>query len=451
MGEEREGPRLDRRGFMVAGGAVAAVAAAASPAAGSPVAAAARRPKKKPKPPLGAGGTPMQLDQLAALARAHGRGHPVLLLDLAALDQNLRTVVDFSAAQGWGVRPALKSFRSPALISYLLGRLPQPRGLVFGLREVDPIVALAPKGTDLMTGYPPTFGELADFLSTKPPKGQRKHRLRILVDSVPLMEHLARLARTSRRRLPVEVAIELDVGMGRGGVNDRDELRGCLDVLRAERDRLRLTAVLGYDGHATLRGDPEYRRLVATQAQDAYRTHLAALEELGAGLYDPATLIRNGPGSSNYRNWPGGPANEVGCGSAFLYAGYLGGGYDTEGLAPALTLAGAVRRITSDHPSVPVIGIAQPGANEMEIIVQGVASAGELVHPPGGRVDDASGGGDALIVPKGSVELGDYVLYRPTQTEGAILSYHEMLAVREGKVLRRWPVFRRQGTRNLAP
>jgi D-serine deaminase-like pyridoxal phosphate-dependent protein len=436
---------FDRREFIAASGA-AAVTAAAAPG----VAAAARR-TKPPKPPLGSGGTPMPLDALAELAREQGRGHPVLFLDLAALDQNIRTVVDFAAGQGWGVRPALKSFRSPALISYLLNRLPAPRGLVFGLREVDPIVAQAPRNTDLMTGYPPTFGELADFLATKPPKGQRRHRLRILVDSVPLMEHLAALARTSRRRLPLEVAIELDVGMGRGGINDRDELEACLDLLRAARDRLSLTAVLGYDGHATLRGDPEYRRLVAAQAMDAYRTRLADLEELGAGLYDAAALIRNGPGSSNYRNWVGGPANEVGCGSAFLFAGYLAGGYDTEGLARALTLGGAVRRITSDHPSVPVIGIGQPGASEMEIIVQGVAPAGELVHPEGGREDQASGGGDALIVPKGSVELGDYVLYRPTQTEGAILSYHEMLAVREGRILRRWPVFRRQGTKKLAP
>jgi D-serine deaminase-like pyridoxal phosphate-dependent protein len=441
MGERGEG--LDRRTFIAASG----VAAAALAAPGS---AAAKKPKK-PRLPIGSGGAPMSLEQLARLARERGSGHPVLILDLAALDQNARTITEFAGAQGWGVRPALKSFRSPALISYVLGRLPQPRGLVFGMREIDPIIAQAPKNTDLMTGYPPTFGELADYLAAKPPKRQRKHRLRILVDSVPLMEHLARLARTTRRRLPLEVAIEFDVGMGRGGMNDRDELKACLDVLRAERDRLRLTAVLGYDGHATLRGDSEYRKLVATQAQDSYRTHLADLKDLGAGLYDEATLIRNGPGSSNYRNWVGGPANEVGCGSAFLFAGYLNGGYDVDGLAPALTLGGAVRRITSDHPSVPVLGIGQPGATEMEIIVQGVAPAAELVYPEGGSEDEASGGGDALVVPKDSVALGDYVLYRPTQTEGAILSYHEMLAVREGRVLRHWPVFRRQSARNLTP
>ena len=418
---------MKRRTF-VAGAAVAAA---------NPKVAVAAKPKK---PPLGSGGTPMPLDRLAALAREQGRGYPVLFLDLAALDQNIRTVVDFAKSQGWGVRPALKSFRSPALISYLLNRLPEPRGLVFNLSEADPIIAQAPRNTDLMTGYPPTFGELATYLRTASPRGQRSHRMRVLIDSLPLMEHLATLARSARRPVP-EVALELDVGMGRGGMNDAGEIKACMDVVKAA--GLKLTAVLGYDGHATLRGDSDYRRLVATQAMAAYRARLADL-----GL-EPE--IRNGPGSSNYRNWVGGPANEIGCGSAFLYAGYLNGGYDTEGLAPALTLAGAVRRITSDHPSAPVVGIAQPGASEMEIIVQGVASAGELVHPPGGREDSASGGGDALIVPKGSVALGDYVLYRPTQTEGAILSFHEMRAVREGRVLRRWPVFKRHSAKDLTP
>ena len=240
-----------------------------------------------------------------------------------------------------------------------------------------------------MTGYPPTVGELEAFLSRPAPRRQKRHTLRFLVDSVPLLEHLAKLARTTPRPLPLDVAIEFDVGMGKGGINDRAELDACLKILRAERSRLRLGAVLGYDGHATLNGAAPYRRLVAVQAQDSYRNHLASLAELGADLYDAKTLIRNGPASSNYRNWTGGPANEIACGSAFLYAGYLNGGYDVQGLFPALTMGGSVRRITSDHPSVPVTGTTLPGSDQMEIVVQGIGTAAEVVLPEGASEDDA--------------------------------------------------------------
>ena len=417
---------LDRRSFLATTAAVAGAAAAP----GVPLATGAKRRR----PPIGSGGEPMGLDQLAALAKKLGGGYPVLILDLAALDQNMGVVARFAKEQGWAVRPALKSFRAPELTSYVLRRLPEPRGLVFNLYEVDPIVAAAPSGTDLMGGYPPTFGELRAFLSRRGPR--KRHRVRILVDSVPLLEELARLARTTPRRLPLDVALELDVGMGRGGMNEPGELAEAIAILQREKARLKLGAVLGYDGHATLNGDANYRQAVATQAQEFYNRHL---EELN-GAFDTAKLIRNGPASSNYRNWVGGPANEISPGSAFLFAGYLNGGYDTEGLAPALTMCGAVRRITSDHPSLPLTGASPPGASEMEIIVQGVGSAGEVVLPAGASEDEASGGGDALVVPKGSVALGDYVLYRPTQTEVGVQQFDAMVAVRAGTVRRTWAV-----------
>ena len=415
---------LDRRAFLASSAAVVGSAAAPPlPALAGPG-----------RPPIGKGGTPMELLAIAALARKLGGGYPVLLLDLAALDRNTATVTSFAREQGWAVRPALKSFRSPRLTSYLLRRLPEPRGLFFNLYEVDPIVAAAPAGVDLMGGYPPTVGELRSFLARRGPR--KRHRVRLLVDSVPLLEELARLARRTPRRLPLDVALELDVGMGRGGMNEPGEVGAAIEILRREKARLRLGAVLGYDGHATLRGDAAYRKGVATQAMDFYRRHL---DELSA-FVDPVKLIRNGPASSNYRNWVGGPANEISPGSAFLFAGYLNGGYDTEGLFPALAMAGAVRRITSDHPTLPLTGTPAPGASEQEIIVQGVGGAGEVVWPEGARGDDASGGGDALVVPKGSVELGDYVIYRPTQTEVGIQQFDAIVAVRDGRARRTWKV-----------
>ena len=83
-------------------------------------AAAALRRRPASAVPIGAGGKPMSLAQLARLACSHGGGYPVRLLDLAAVDQNTAVVLRFARAQGWSVRPALKSFRSPGLTSYLL-------------------------------------------------------------------------------------------------------------------------------------------------------------------------------------------------------------------------------------------------------------------------------------------------------------------------------------------
>ena len=233
-----EGLGLDRRAFLAVGTAAAGAAAIPFGGEGALAETAARAPRRRRRRlPLGSGGNPMSLAALATLARARGGGYPVLLLDLAALDRNAAVILSFARAQRWSVRPALKSFRSPALTGYVLARLPKPRGLVFNLDEVDAIVAAAPRGVDLMCGYPPTVGELAAFLSGRPPRGQRRHTLRLLVDSLPLMRELARLARSTPRRLPLDVALEFDVGMGRGGMSDARELGACLQILRANREQ----------------------------------------------------------------------------------------------------------------------------------------------------------------------------------------------------------------------
>lgn len=417
--------------------------AGAAIAAAAPASAAATR--RAPKAgPVGAGGVPTDLAMLATLAKRVGRGQPLVFVDLAALDQNTGVILEWAGANGFAVRPALKAFQSPGLCAYALRLMPEPRGMVFHLHTVDEIMRAAPPGTDLMMGYPPTAGELEAFLGSSPPRAQRAHTLRLLVDGVPLMQRLARLARRTRRPLPLDVALEFDSGMGRGGIETAEELTEVLRILHAGRKRLRLGAVLCYDGHATLTGDAAYRELVARTSQQRFRGYLDQLTAEGADLHDSRTLIRNGPASSNYRNWAGTDvANEISPGSAFLYAGYLED-FDHAGLAPAVTQASPLMRITSDHPSVPGVGATSPGANEEEVVIKAGPWAGsEIVHPEGMREDPLSGGGFALVAPKNALELGDYVLMRPAQTGDGIDPFAEVVAIRGGRVRRRWATFSR--------
>lgn len=437
---DREGALNRRQLFGTA--ALAGAAATAGPV----IPPATARPRAQSS--IGTGGTPTELTALAWLAARVGRGEPLVFCDLAAVDQNTRVILDWARQNDMAVRPALKAFQSPGLCAYILRQLPEPRGLLFHLRQAEEILAAAPPGTDLLMGYPPTVGQLEHYLGTGPPRRTIRHKLRLLVDSVPLLERLAHLARNTRRSLPLDVAIEFDSGMGRGGVKSEAELTEVLRLLRANRRRLRLGATLCYDGHATLDGAQAYRRLVAQTSRERYRTYLDQLAEEGAGLYDDATLIRNGPASSNYRNWAGSTeANEISPGSAFLFAGYLEA-FDHDGLAPAITQASPVMRKTSDHPSVPYTQTTFPGAAQEEVVIEAGPWAGSTIVRPGGmRTDRLSGGGFALVAPKGAVELGDYVLMRPAQTGDGIDPFGTITAIREGQVVRRWPTLAHWGAR----
>jgi D-serine deaminase-like pyridoxal phosphate-dependent protein len=431
---------VTRRGALAAGAALTALA-------GAPGATSAATRKRRPRvADIGTGGSPMSLPDLQKLGREVGEGQAVCLVDLAALDANLKVVLATARERGMVVRPALKTMPCAQLSAYVLQKLPEPRAMVFSLQHARATIPRAPRGTDFMMGYPPTPRELAWHLGKPLPK--RPHRLRVLVDSVPLLEEFASLARRTRHPLPLEVALEVDVGMGRGGMDSADETKAALKIFRDARDRLRLTALLGYDGHATLTGTGAWRDLVAATAQQRYREHLDVLNADGAGLFDAQTLVKNGPASSNYVKWTDRVANECSPGSAFLFAGYLGD-FDHDNLTPAVTLAAPVFKITSDSPSLPYTQTTLPGSTREEILIRTLwwSDCAPAVAFPGGlESDELSGGGWAMTAPKGALELGDPVIFRPGQTGEAMVPFGAVHAVREGTVRRVWPVLPRPQT-----
>jgi len=445
---------LDRRGFLAVG-ALAAGAAAAGPVAEVEAAKRRRRRRRRPRsaparplPPIGAGGTPTKPPALAELAARAAQGDAVTFLDLAAFDANLAQVVGVARAEGWAIRPALKSFQSPGFIAHALGQLPEPRGMVFHLRAVDQILAEAPEGTDLMLGYPPSPPELEAFLASRPPDG-RKYRVRILVDSLELLDHVVRLAPAARR--PFEVALQLESGFELSGLRTPAELDAALERIR--RHRLSLTAVVCYDGHAAARSDRSFRQSVKDDAQRRFAAWIAQLR--GAGI-DTDRLVRNGPASSTYRLWRGAPEpNEISPGAALLCHGYITEeGHDNEGLIPTLHHAAPVHRVT--EPFVPIASTPDPQARGREgISIKGGAwpnNSGSLaapVHPPGLEFDDLSGGGgnnqSSYYAPRGALRRGDYVVLRPKHAGDAIDYFETLLAVRDGSIRRVWPTLRRPG------
>ena len=446
--DDRRHARAGRRAIVLGvGGAVAVAGGTALRRR-----AASGRVALSPDPHhLGAGvGTP--LSDLAALARVEGGGEPVCLIDLDALDANLDRLLADAMRQDLALRPALKSLPSPGLAAHVLGRLPEPRGMVFHLRHVEPLVAACPPGLDLLTGYVPTPGELARHLQRRGPA--TPHRVRITIDELELLDLAIELARESPRVGPIELAVELDAGAGRGGFAGVDEVAAVGRRLQEARDAVRVTAVLCYDAHATLTPRTSVRRVVAADARRRLRRLHDALRTAAGDAIDELEV--NGPGSANHRQWEGDDLlTEFSPGSALLYARYLQAGFDDEGLSVACLLAAPVLRRVGPLPRVPLTRRPVPGRRREQLMLKGGGwpTAGgtqpTMVWPAGLEENELYGGRGnntgTIAAPPGRLHPGDVILLWPHQVGDAIEYFGAVTVVRAGEVVDRWPTLPRWG------
>jgi D-serine deaminase-like pyridoxal phosphate-dependent protein len=403
---------------------------------------------------LGRGGKPMSLAAVAAVAKRIGNGEPVAIVDLAAVDHNCKRLLAWSARNGIAWRPAYKTLRSPELLEYVLAKLDRPRVMIHHLRDLSQALKRVPPGTDFLMGYPPTVGELRHYLRTRPPRNERRHKLRINVDSLKLLRRLDELSKHTPRTLPIDVALEIYSGVPRGGLDPGAELTEALRILRRARRRLRLSALMCYDVLAAGISDEAQRKHAARFAQrnlaEAHRAVIAQARD----FVDVAKLRRNGPGSSNYTNWAGSrAANEFSAGSAVLFANYLDPYSDVApGLAKALYMCAPVLRtpknIFFDGGPYPI-----PAGTELVFIKSGGWPTGnnptlsKLAYPAGllegpvyGRGSNASG---LILAPKNLLALGEYVVETPQQVMEGQDYFGGLYAVRERRVRALWPTVSR--------
>jgi hypothetical protein len=289
-------------------------------------------------------------------------------------------------------------------------------------------------------------------VATRPARGERAYKLRINVDSLALLQALAGLSKSTARWLPIDVVLEVEDF--RGGIVPGDELARALKMLRAAKDRLRVGALLCYDTLAVADGNQTNRRQWANYAQDRLQAAKRQIADDAGDFVDADGLILNGPGSANYRNWLRGIATEFSAGSAVLYANYLDGGFDTEGLAKALYLCAPVLR----QPAHTVFGLsAAPADMQFTLIKAGGWPTGnnptlsKIVHPPGLRESSVAGVGygrganssGMVLAPKGALTIDDYVVETCQQVMEGQNYFGALHAVREGVVRRVWPTVTR--------
>lgn len=172
---------------------------------------------------------PLRIEQLET---------PAALVDLDVLAKNIDRMAEYAALHGLSLRPHVKTHKSPRIAAEQL------RLGAIGLTCATPreLEVMSDVTRDLLLAYPLLgAAKLARVLSLPP-----KVRLTVAVDSMIAVDALAATARIIDR--PVQVYVELDVGMHRVGVQNVDDAI-ALALRVKEQPPLSFAGITFYPGH----------------------------------------------------------------------------------------------------------------------------------------------------------------------------------------------------------
>jgi D-serine deaminase-like pyridoxal phosphate-dependent protein len=211
-------------------------------------------------------------ERLQALAGADGLERwptPLLALDLDTMSANIARMAAAFAGRPSAVRPHVKTHKCTEIARRQVAA--HGRGLTCS--TTDEVGAIVASGVDdvLLANVVSDPMRVRDLVAAA-----REATVTVAVDSLEVVELLAREARTAGA--DVGVVVECDIGMGRNGVTSLADGVAVAEAA-AERPRLRLRGVMAYEGHLV---DVEDREERARRSLAAMEPALELLAELRA-------------------------------------------------------------------------------------------------------------------------------------------------------------------------
>lgn len=390
--------------------------------------------------------------KLNALLRKHGPGHPVIVLDLDVLDRNI-AALKAKIAPPKSFRVVVKSLPCVELIRHVFEKAGTRKAMVFH-RPFLNLMARAFPDADILLGKPlpaqaatAFYRELGEATGFDPAAD-----LQWLIDTRARLLQYREMAR--RLSIRLRVNIELDVGLHRGGVPEPGQLRPLLEVIAGDPEHLVFSGFMGYDPHVVNAGKlliPFGRAFGGVL--NRYGAFVAWVKSEFPQLYSDR-LTFNGAGSPTYAHYQSVDLlNDISVGSALVKPA----DFDLDTLAdhrPAMFIAAPVlKRLEGVNlPFLerfsPLLKKLRPSWGTTLFIYGGYWKA--VPHWPQGLATNSlygrSTNQEMLNAPEAvAVEVDDYVFFRPTQSESVMLQFGDLVVVRGGDIVDRWPVFSQGG------
>lgn len=398
------------------------------------------RPKDKSGPR-----DPYFVSMQKALLRA-GIGMPTLILDKARLDANIDYMLS-QFPQDMAYRLPSKSVPCLKLIEYIRKRTGSNRLMTFNQPMLLELSQAMPEADQLL-GKPLTAMAVKKYFEDLPTQNKAaSENVRWLVDTPQRLEQYASIAESFS--VPMKIAIELDVGLHRGGMVPGEGLDTMLADIEAN-SRLSFAGYMGYEPHlAHLPTSMGMRKKGIESAWDIYgRAKHAAATRFDSGVMKAA--IFNAAGSPTFRLYDNTDiANELCVASALVKPT----SFDMpllESFEPASFIATPVLK-TYEETRVPGLEkltswnrFKDPNTAKT-IFTHGGYWKATPIDPPGLQINSTFGRSTNQEMLNGGQNLDikpdEFVFMRPNQSEFVFLQFGDIAIYEDGKITEKWPVF----------
>lgn len=386
--------------------------------------------------------------------KRNGPMRPCLVLDLDRLDQNI-AVLQQSIRPPKHYRVVAKSLPSAKLIEYIFDKAQTQRLMAFHQPFLNEEARLFPQA-DILVGKPLPARSAQIFYEEHKGRFDPGRQLQWLVDTAERLQQYLELARGLGSKLRIN--IEIDVGLHRGGVQSTEQLDALLILLRDHPQQLEFAGFMGYDPHVV-----KLPRVAGTREElfaavlKRYRQFVDFTRlEYPQVWHDDVTL--NGAGSPTYRLYENDTlVNDLSVGSALVKPT----DFDLDTLAdhvPALFIATPVLKVSDGLRLPEMDGLSRatrwwdPNQRRGFFIYGGYWKA-KPESPPGLQTSALYGrsSNQELLTGSSAIDLkaDDQVFLRPTQSEGVMLEFGDLVVMRGGKIVDQWPVL--ASSRKLVP
>lgn len=379
--------------------------------------------------------------------QGQGISHPRLLLDLDSMDHNIDTIQRSIMGAGavsrtW--RIVVKSLPSLELLEYVMRRANTNSLMGFHQPFLNQVAERMPHA-DILLGKPLPVAALRAFYkqlssaSTFNPESQ----IQWLIDSEHRLEQYQTFAQQTGVRL--NVSLELDIGLRRGGFPSSDQLMPVLKRIQDDPEHLQLGGFMGYEAFlAKLPGKQQrFQRVVNT-----YKGLVAEGRSQYPSLFE-SDLTYNIAGSQTYVMYHDEPFfNDISSGSGVV----MPTDFDMPSLKnhkPAAYIATPVLK-KYDNVYLPgaewasnVFAALNPNRQQAFYTYGGNWMA-EYENPPGLISNKIWGrsSNQEMVNASARVKLSvdDFIFLRPKQSETVFLQFGDLLPMRKGRLQQAWRI-----------